>query len=413
MKFIPRGYQSAAFDAAVEFLAHKKDKSGYMVLPTGTGKSFLIAMIVDYIRKEGGKVLVLQPSIELLKQNFSKYEMIGETKATIYSASISKEKSDCVYATLGSIKKLGKDFKALGITFVIVDECDSKYPETKGSMFSTFIGSLGRSKIKLLGLTATPYRFKSNLEQGNRLVYLNQVRYPIFKKLIYLLQIDDIREEYWSPLVYKIDNVINSKDLVLNSTGVSFTDDSVNKVTQQYHLVKAIREVVKHLQGLGKKRVLIFCPNIATVEQLTKEVANSAGVTSNTKIKDRKQLVEDFKSGKINFMFNHNIFSIGFDYPEMDDIVLGYPIGSFKRYYQVLGRGVRPHEDKPFCTIYDLTGNFERHGYLEQIEHRLVEGQLETFVAGKKVTNVRLNEMTAYEERLLKQQQYRSRQKKK
>jgi DNA or RNA helicases of superfamily II len=111
----------------VEFFRTPKMKPSIIVAPTAFGKSIVIAAIAKEL---GEKILVLQPSKELLEQNYNKFITLGG-EASIYSASMgSKELGDVTYATIGSIINIAYKFKEMGVTKIIIDECD-RYPRNK------------------------------------------------------------------------------------------------------------------------------------------------------------------------------------------------------------------------------------------------------------------------------------------
>ena len=103
MSYVLRDYQQKASDAAVSFFNNKAKKTNaIMVLPTGSGKSLIIA---DIAARLDGHTLVFQPSKEILEQNFKKLCSYGILDCSIYSASFnSKEISRITFATIGSVK---------------------------------------------------------------------------------------------------------------------------------------------------------------------------------------------------------------------------------------------------------------------------------------------------------------------
>lgn len=115
---ILRDYQVAPVDIGITYFKQKKAYPSIEVLPTAAGKSIIIAAIC---RGVGEKMLVLQPSKELLKQNYDKFINLGG-EASIFSASMGvKEIGEITYATIGSIKSIGAHFNSLGINKVIID----------------------------------------------------------------------------------------------------------------------------------------------------------------------------------------------------------------------------------------------------------------------------------------------------
>lgn len=115
-----RDYQQAAVDAGYKYLMKKNPRPGVIVAPTGCGKS----LIISYLAKElNAPVLILQPSKEILLQNYAKAVAFG-AHPTIYSASCDKKDlSEMTYATIGSIKKRVDDLARMGLKYVLVDEC--------------------------------------------------------------------------------------------------------------------------------------------------------------------------------------------------------------------------------------------------------------------------------------------------
>lgn len=81
--------------------------------------------------------------------------------------------------------------------------------------------------------------------------------------------------------------------------------------------------------------------------------------------KDRDQILTDFKSGKLKAVINVGVLTVGFDFPELDHIIVGRPINSLRLYYQILGRGIRIAPGKAFCTLTDLCGSVDRFGHIE------------------------------------------------
>ena len=130
-----RENQLPVVSMGVEFFRTPKIKPSIIVAPTAFGKSIVIAFIVKELKE---KVLVIQPSKELLEQNYEKFTTLGG-EASIYSASMGeKEIGDVTYATIGSIIKIAHRFRSLGITKVIIDECD-RYPRNPTGMLRRFI----------------------------------------------------------------------------------------------------------------------------------------------------------------------------------------------------------------------------------------------------------------------------------
>lgn len=184
MSYVLRDYQQKASDAAVSFFNNKAKKTNaIMVLPTGSGKSLIIA---DIAARLDGHTLVFQPSKEILEQNFKKLCSYGILDCSIYSASFnSKEISRITFATIGSVKnhpELFTHFKN-----IIVDECHLVNP--KEGMYKDFFDAV---KCKVLGLTATPYRLSSSRDFGSMLKFITRTKPHVFSEVIYHVQVYDL-----------------------------------------------------------------------------------------------------------------------------------------------------------------------------------------------------------------------------
>lgn len=152
-----RSNQVEPIEKAISFFQEKKPKPSLIVLPTAWGKSILTAFVA---KNTNDKMIVLQPSKELLEQNYLKYVNLcdGFANAGIYSASFgSKEIAQITYATIGSIKTLGAKFKALGFTKMLIDEAHL-FPREADSMLGTFLKESGGTQTIVNALDAHPER---------------------------------------------------------------------------------------------------------------------------------------------------------------------------------------------------------------------------------------------------------------
>jgi DNA repair protein RadD len=358
MAFILRPYQERAVSAAVKFLQGNSTHNAIEVLPTGSGKSLIIANIVKYLN---APTLIFQPSKEILEQNFAKLVSYGYP-ATIYSASMnSKRISNITFATIGSVirkKDLFREFR-----YVIVDECH--FVNSKGGMYKEFLTAL--EGVRILGLTATPYRLTTDGFGGSILKFLTRTRPRIFHDLIFYIQNGELfRNGYLAKLQYISPNGFNRLALKSNSTGADYDDASVKAYYRNINFPQRVVEDILNLTA-SMKNVLVFTRYIEESQYIVQRVPNSAIVTGETPKKEREQIISGFRSGKIRVVCNCGVLVTGFDYPELECIVIAQPTMSLSRYYQMIGRGIRPHPDKPHTVIVDLCGNTGMFGKVEDL----------------------------------------------
>ena len=355
-----------------DFFQQKKAEPSLIVCPTAWGKSVLIAKVTESITDN---VLCLQPGRDLLSQNLEKYTLLGG-RASVYSASFgSKRLSRVVYATIGSIKEIGNRFKEMGFTKMIIDEAD-QYPRSEG-MLGKFLKDSGISHV--MGVTATPLKLQSNIDQYGRpyskLVMLtsNSKKGRFYKEIISVSQIQEIiKLGYWAKLHYEQYD-LDETGLRFNSTMADFTEESVKKVYESNDIHGKILQ--KLVDMSGRKSILVFVPSIQDAIALVARTPGAAAVYSGMPDKDRIKVTQGFKDLRIRTVYNVNIFGVGFDHQRLDGIIDGFPTGSLTRYYQRYGRGTRIHPLKADCLIVDFAGNVKRFGKIEHFYYEK-EGSL-------------------------------------
>ena len=390
MQFKLRDYQQKASDAAVYFFNNKAKKTNaIMVLPTGSGKSLIIA---DIAARLDGHTLVFQPSKEILEQNFKKLCSYGILDCSIYSASFnSKEISRITFATIGSVKNHPELF--IHFKNIIVDECHLVNP--KEGMYKKFFEVVN---CKILGLTATPYRLSSSQEFGAMLKFITRTRPAIFKEVIYHVQVSTLLDMgYLSKLNYYPMNPTgwNELNLKVNTTGADYTDRSVQREYERIDFYSFLVHIVQRLvnnqkTGIKRKGILVFTRFLKEAERLTYSISGCAIVSGDTPKGERERILEAFKAGEISVVANVGVLTTGFDYPELDTVVMARPTMSLAMWYQIVGRAIRPHPNKEAGWIVDLCGNINRFGYVENL--KLVDGgngKWAVFSNGRQLTNIR------------------------
>lgn len=364
-----RENQSEPIAKAIQFFQEKKPKPSLIVLPTAWGKSILTAFVA---KNTDDRLLVLQPSKELLEQNYCKYmSLCGDsgTNAGIYSASFGRrEIAQITYATIGSIKNLGETFKRYGFTKMLIDEAHL-YPREADSMLGRFLKDSGITHV--LGITATPVKLQTNRDRDgqtfSKLVMLTSrsKKGNFYKDIIHVGQVQEmVRLGFWSPLLYETASFDDSL-LVFNSSKSEYTEDSVQRAYDANGGTQGITDTLdKHPE---RKHVLAFVPSVQDAIDLSQRYPNSGVIYGEQDKRDREQTVARFRSGEIRVLFNVRVLSTGFDFTGIDCIVLGISTASIALYYQIIGRGTRIDTEKRDCLISDLGGNVERFGRVEDI----------------------------------------------
>lgn len=377
MKYELRPYQKEAVDIGVDFFRSKEDYNGLMVLPTGAGKSIIIAKIADIL---GGKVLILQPSKEILEQNYEKYTFYGG-EASIYSASFnSKEISSVTFATIGSIIRKKEQFSCFD--YIVMDE--AHYCNATKGMYKRFFEFMD---TKILALTATPWRLNTDGWGGSMLKFLTRTRPRVFKKVLYCAQIKDLTKKgYLAKVKYQRSKDYDSNKIKKNTTGADFNKTSLGKYNEKIKQNEKTVSAIK--KNINRRGIVVFVPFVKDAKYVSERVDKCVVVSAKTKKKERERILREFREGKIKVICNVGILLHGFDYPELDTVIMARPTMSLTVYYQAIGRVIRPHKDKEYALVVDLTDNWIRFGEIEDLKF-VQNGRKPYFSSGhKQLTNV-------------------------
>lgn len=379
MAFTPRPYQQEAINSALDFFRSPGKHNAFQIVPTGAGKSIIIANIAMGLE---GNTLVFQPSKEILEQNFKKFTSYGY-RAGIYSASAGHKFIDKItFATIGSVAKKAHLFK--DVEHIIVDE--AHLVNANDGMYKNFIESLPKARV--LGLTATPYRLSSSFN-GAQLKFINRTNPRIFNKCIYYIQNDVLfNAGHLAKLEYYSFNVVDRTMLQTNSSGTDFTDASLRNYYRQINMPQQTIGYANRLLA-KRKNILVFCSLISEAQEVAKGVPGSVVLTGDTESAERSKILAMFKSGQITCVINVGVLTTGFDYPELECVLIARSTMSLALYYQIVGRAMRPHPDKKSAWIVDLGGNIKFFGKIETM--RVVaddKGKLSIWNNGRQLTNV-------------------------
>lgn len=362
-----RPYQAHALSALWDWFRRNPQGAPLLVLPTGAGKSVIIAEVAKRVAERGldRRVLVLAHRKELLEQNCDKFRSLAPfVSSGVYSAGLGKKEADAqvVFAGVQSVfrraEQLGK------FSLCVVDEAHLIPTDGEG-MYRTLIDGLVavNPQVRFAGCTATPYRLGSGFLAGGK--------DSLFTEVAYDANIADLIEQgYLSPLVSKACKHQADLSGVAVRAG-EYVAEAMEKAFNRLDLVEAaLAEVVE--QGAGRKSWLLFASGVnhaKRIGEVLKRVGVAAGVvTGDTPPMERGILLSDFKGGRLRALVNCDVLTTGFDHPGIDLIAVLRATKSTALWVQICGRGCRLAEGKRDCLILDFGGNGFRHGPLDTIK---------------------------------------------
>jgi DNA repair protein RadD len=354
-----REYQQTAVDNVVKYFK-KKRAPAVVVLPTGAGKSLVIA---ELARIAKGRVLVLAHVKELVEQNYEKYVSYG-LSAGIFSASLGKKdrSQKAIFGSVQSIARASDEFFE-DFNLLVIDEChrvaddnDTQYQEVIRKLQARNPG------LCILGLTATPYRLGLGwiyeFSQAGE-IKTDQPRF--FKQCVFELPLSYMIKNRYLTVPVKVDIPVTSYDFSeLSEKGRMYTAAEVEEILKSQKrltplIIKNIIDITERYHRLG---VMIFSATVKHAEEIMTYLPEGEArlVVGDTDMVERNQTVEDFKKKKFKYLVNVSVLTTGFDAPHVDVIAILRPTESNSLYQQIVGRGLRLSDEKKDCYILDYTG---------------------------------------------------------
>ncbi|MDX1599576.1 MAG: DEAD/DEAH box helicase [Marinobacter sp.] len=354
-----RPYQQEAVDATLDHF-RRSDESAVIVLPTGAGKSLVIAELARLARR---KILVLTHVKELVEQNHAKYQSYGLTGG-IFSAGL-KRKENRHQVTFASVQSVSANLDQFRdeYSLVIIDECHRVSGE-ETSQYQRIIELLRQQNdsLKVLGLTATPYRLAMGwIYRYHYRGFVRSEEDKPFEHCIYELPLSFMinrgyltRPELVNAAVAQYDFSALSQDRF-----GEYAEKDVNQLLSKHRRVtRAIIEQVMELAA-ERKGGMIFAATVDHAREITGYLPEhqTALVTGATDLKDRDLLIRRFKQRQLKYLVNVSVLTTGFDAPHVDFIAILRPTQSVSLYQQIVGRGLRLDEGKQDCLVIDYAGN--------------------------------------------------------
>jgi DNA repair protein RadD len=361
-----RDYQQHTIDQLYAWFAAGNAGNPCLVLPTGSGKSHIVAALCkDALQNwPETRVLMLTHVKELIEQNAAKMrEHWPNAPMGIYSAGLrSKRLGEPI--TFAGIQSVRSNAQQLGhIDLVIIDECHLVSHKDEGS-YRHLLADLTaiNPALRVVGLTATPYRLGHGLITDAPALFHAMIEPVSIAELIY--------KGFLSTLRSKPTNATFDLSGVHKRGGEYIESELQAAIDTDENNVAVVDEVIDRAEG--RKAWLFFCSGVHHAEQiaalLNQRGIPAACVVGTTPKADREQILADFKAGRLRALTNANVLTTGFDYPDIDLIAMLRPTMSASLYVQMAGRGMRVKSHTDHCLVLDFAGVVQAHGPITAVQ---------------------------------------------
>ena len=334
--------------------AFRLHRSVMAQMPTGTGKTYLLTAVIDSFVSNNPKekVWIVAHRRELVSQ-------IDETVRKFHSYSASNTSSLLSSVKAMSIQWLMRHYDEIEEVpgMIVIDEAHHALAKTYKEMWERF------PKAKFLGLTATPCRLNGKGFTDLFDVLVQSWDVPEF--------ISKGRLATYDFVSIKSDGVTQRLIDSLQKRGAD--GDYQNKEMDMLLNKKpSIERLYRSLEEYGKDRKgIVYAINISHAQKITKlyqeHGVKAIAIDSKTPAAERQQDIEAFKKGDIQVLVNVDIFSEGFDCPDVEFVQLARPTLSLAKYLQMVGRGLRVAKGKKNCVIIDNVGLYRVFGLPSQV----------------------------------------------
>lgn len=348
-----RPYQQDVKDKI--FTLWKSEKNVMLQMPTGAGKTILFSSVInDIIKVPDSKILIIAHRKELLEQissHLSKYNIEHGIISSNRKRCLEKRVQVASIQTL-THKNNEEITKSFVPNFIVIDEAHHTLAKTYDQLWKLYPLSWK------LGATATPCRI-------NGAPFTNH-----FSELISSLSVKELIEKgFLSDYTFYTENpdsdlfkaILSIKKK--SSTGDYRINDLLQNLNVERHVKKLVLSYSTYANGL---KGIVYCISIEHAHNICEAYKNIGVVAeyidSKTPKTEREQIVQDFKDGKIQVLVNVDIFSEGFDCPDVEFIQMARPTWSLSKYMQQVGRGLRTSPGKDKTIILDNAGMYARFG---------------------------------------------------
>ena len=330
-------------------------------MPTGTGKTRLFTSIIRDIsvwglrRNINYRILIIAHRSELIEQSSRSLDKYHIRHGIL--AGTMKDKRDLTQAIqVASIQTITHPsnrclLEDLQFDFIIIDEAHHAVANSYQKLWEYCPDS------KKLGVTATPWRMN------------NSGFAKIFDTYIPSMSIKDFISKGWLA-TYQYYSIPTNSEIIKSIESIREFDidgDYKNSALVEVFDTTKIRAQLynSYAKNAYGKKGIIYSISREHSEHICAQYRSHnisiENIDSKTPSKTREDIIKAFKNGDIDIIVNVDIFSEGFDCPDIEFIQLARPTKSLVKYIQQVGRGLRKNGTKQ-CIILDNVGMYSRFG---------------------------------------------------
>nr|WP_232474940.1 DEAD/DEAH box helicase family protein [Roseomonas rubea] len=365
---ILRGYQAAALSDLLRDLHDRPTGAPVVVLPTGAGKSLVIAALAaNWIAsRPASRIAVIAPTQELVEQDEQELRALWPNAdlGVVCSGLRRKEFGQTITVTTagsarGNLHRLGI------IDLVVIDEAH-RVPTKANAEYQRVLAGLREANpaLRVVGMTATPYR----LDQG----LLTEGKDRLFDRIAHEIEVADlIRQGFLAKPVSRIARPEIDTSEVRTRAG-EFVAGELEAAAMKAGASEPIADAIAAAaEGEPRRKsVMVFCCGVAHAQMMA-DLLTARGIEAEALIGDmpgseRARIVAAFKDGSLRCITSVIMATTGFNAAAVDLVALARPTQSRSLYVQMVGRGLRLAEGKTDCLIADHAGNLRRFGPVDR-----------------------------------------------
>ena len=377
-----RKYQEQAVESVIEYW-QGQGGNPLVVLPTGTGKSLVLAALMTTLYRDYGARCALVTHVsELVSQDekaLAKYW--PDAPRGVYHAGLKRREGDAPLLFSG-IQSVVRNLDAIGKREVLlIDEAHLINHRDVGMYRKLITHMQGLVPgMRVCGLTATPYRMSTG-----RLDEDYGPHEALFSDICYEMSILDAIKQGWiNPIIpYVSPNRIDTSEVATKGKNGDFKDAELQAAVDRDDITeRVVSEALAAMGRYGRRMGITFAAGVQHAQHLCDRyrVHGCAAelITGETGEAERQRIFAEARAGKLGMLVGVGTLTTGVDVPNIDIIICARPTKSKGLWTQMLGRGTRlsPETEKESCLLLDFTDNSLDIGPLDTLDGRKSQGSV-------------------------------------